>query len=158
MKQSIKAGLGFGITSGVITTLGLVMGLYYGTESELAIIGGIITIALSDALSDALGIYPSKEFEDRSSKIELLEATAATFVSKFFVAISFVIPVLTFELTVAMISSVIFGLAILAIFSFYIAKLKNVRPLPVITQYLGIVTVVIVATSILGRFIKAIFG
>ena len=56
MKESLKTGITFGLTSGVITTLGLMVGLHSGTGSRIAVIGGILTIAVADAFSDALGI------------------------------------------------------------------------------------------------------
>ncbi len=62
MKESLNTGISFGLTSGVITTLGLIVGLHSGTHSKLAIIGGIITIAIADAFSDALGILREKWF------------------------------------------------------------------------------------------------
>jgi hypothetical protein len=40
MNDSIKKGFGFGLTSGVITTLGLIVGLHSSTNSTLAVIGG----------------------------------------------------------------------------------------------------------------------
>ncbi|MGZ8381620.1 MAG: hypothetical protein ACXW4C_08190, partial [Nitrospira sp.] len=55
MKASFKTGLSFGLTSGVITTLGLMVGLHSGTHSRTVVIGGILTIAIADAMSDALG-------------------------------------------------------------------------------------------------------
>jgi len=61
MKNSIKKGLGFGLTSGIITTLGLMIGLYFSTKSMLAVIGGIIIIAVADSLSDSLGMHISEE-------------------------------------------------------------------------------------------------
>jgi hypothetical protein len=45
MKLSFKTGLSFGLTSGVITTLGLMVGLHSGTHSRTVVIGGIVTIA-----------------------------------------------------------------------------------------------------------------
>jgi len=39
MKQTLKTGLSFGLTSGTITTLGLMVGLHSGTGSKLVIIG-----------------------------------------------------------------------------------------------------------------------
>lgn len=65
MKRSIKKGLGFGLTSGVITTLGMMVGLNASTKSELAVIGGIIAIAIADAFSDAAGIHVAEEAENR---------------------------------------------------------------------------------------------
>ena len=53
MEVSIKKGVSFGLTSGTITTLGLMVGLYSGTQSRLVVLGGIVTIAIADALSDA---------------------------------------------------------------------------------------------------------
>ncbi|MBW2265656.1 MAG: hypothetical protein JRF28_05735, partial [Deltaproteobacteria bacterium] len=56
MKHALKTGLSFGLTSGTITTLGLMVGLHSGTHSKLVVLGGILTIAIADAFSDALGI------------------------------------------------------------------------------------------------------
>ena len=54
MEHSFRVGMSFGLTSGIITTLGLIVGLHSGTHSKLAVIGGILTIAMADAFSDAL--------------------------------------------------------------------------------------------------------
>ena len=59
MKESVKKGFGFGLTSGVITTLGMMVGLNASTGSRTAVIGGIIAIAIADAFSDAVGMHIS---------------------------------------------------------------------------------------------------
>jgi len=64
MKSSLKTGLSFGLTSAIITTLGLMVGLHSGTHSRLAVIGGVLTIAIADAFSDAMGIHISEEAEN----------------------------------------------------------------------------------------------
>ncbi len=84
MNLSIKKGVGFGLTSGIITTLGLIVGLNSGTHSKAVIIGGIVIIAVSDALSDALGIHVSEEAENIHSRQKIWEATIFTFLAKFF--------------------------------------------------------------------------
>ena len=63
MRRSVRKGFSFGLTSGVITTLGLIVGLYSTTHSFLVVFGGIILIAVADGLSDALGIHISEEAE-----------------------------------------------------------------------------------------------
>ena len=68
MKLSIKKGLGFGLTSGIITTLGMMVGLHSSTHSDKVVIGGILIIAVADAMSDALGIHISEETDARKSK------------------------------------------------------------------------------------------
>ena len=41
MKDSIKKGFSYGVTSGVITTLGLMVGLNASTHSQLVVVGGV---------------------------------------------------------------------------------------------------------------------
>ena len=48
--KGARSGVYFGATSGVITTVGLIAGLYAGTESVVAVLGGIVVIAVADAL------------------------------------------------------------------------------------------------------------
>jgi hypothetical protein len=48
MKESLKTGITFGLTSGTITTLGLMIGLFSGTNLRGIVIGGILTIAITD--------------------------------------------------------------------------------------------------------------
>ena len=64
MNHSLKTGLAFGLTSGTITTIGLMVGLHSGTHSSLIVVGGILTIAVADAFSDALGIHIAEEAEN----------------------------------------------------------------------------------------------
>ncbi len=157
MRRSFKTGLSFGVTSGVITTLGTIVGLYSGTYSTLVIVGGILMIAISDAFSDSLGIHISKEIEKDSTPREVWEATLTTFFSKFFIAITFVIPVLFFTLQTAVIVAVVWGLLLLGFFSFYIAKLKKSKVWPVIFEHLLIAVVVIILAQLTGFWIRKIF-
>jgi len=57
MKRSFRIGFSFGLTSGIITTLGLMVGLYSSTNSQLVVIGGILTIAIADSLSDCFNYF-----------------------------------------------------------------------------------------------------
>jgi len=90
---SIKTGFGFGLTSGVITTLGMMLGLYSTTHSKIAIIAGILSIAVADAFSDSMGIHISQEVENHHSKKEVWEATVSTFLGKFIFSLMFILPI-----------------------------------------------------------------
>ena len=89
MNGAIKKGLGFGLTSSVITTLGLMIGLHSSTHSRLVVIGGVLTIAVADSLSDALGIHISEEAETKNTQKDIWTATISTLFFKFIFAISF---------------------------------------------------------------------
>jgi hypothetical protein len=103
MRHSLKIGLIFGLTSGIITTIGLIVGLHAGTHSRLVVIGGVLTIAIADAFSDALGIHVSEESENRHINKEIWESTLSTFIAKFVFASTFIAPLLLFELATAII-------------------------------------------------------
>ncbi|MCB7130183.1 MAG: hypothetical protein J3T61_11670 [Candidatus Brocadiales bacterium] len=71
LNHSIRTGLSFGLTSGIIMTLGVVVGLHAGTHSKIAVLGGILIIAIADASSDALGIHIAEEFENIHTQKEI---------------------------------------------------------------------------------------
>ena len=157
MKRSVRKGFGFGLTSGVITTLGMMVGLNASTHSRVAVVGGIIAIAIADAFSDAVGIHVSEESENRHTTREIWEATFSTFVFKFLFALTFVVPVLAFELYVAIGVSVIWGLTLIIIFSYYMARRQGVKPHAVILEHLGIVALVIIITHFVGKWVGVLF-
>ncbi|HID20521.1 MAG TPA: hypothetical protein EYP28_06265 [Methanophagales archaeon] len=157
MKHSVKIGFSFGLTSGIITTLGLMVGLNSGTHSKLVVIGGVLTIAIADAFSDALGIHISEESENKHTTKEIWESTIATFLSKFAFALTFVIPVLLFPLTTAIYVSIVWVLTLLGLFSFYIAKEQGVKPWKVVIEHLVIALVVIIIAHYVGDWISRTF-
>lgn len=53
----LSIGNTFGMISGVITSLGLIYGLYGANIPKKPIIIGLLSIAISDSISDSLGIY-----------------------------------------------------------------------------------------------------
>lgn len=158
MNHSIKIGFSFGITSGVITTLGLMVGLEAGTSSRLAVIGGVLTIAIADAFSDALGIHVSEESENKHTTKEIWMSTISTFLTKAFFASLFIIPILIFELPTAIIVSIIFGLTMISIFSYLLAKQQSVKPWHIVGEHLLIAVVVIFITHYLGEWIAVTFN
>jgi len=153
-RHSIKTGLSFGLTSAIITTLGLMVGLHSGTHSKLVVIGGILIIAIADAFSDALGIHMSEESENKHTTVEIWEATIATFFAKLIFASTFIIPLLLFSLNAAIIVSILYGLILLSLFSLFMAREQGERPWKVITEHLLIAVVVIVLTHYVGDWAR----
>jgi len=158
LNHSLRIGFSFGLTSGIITTLGLMVGLSSGTHSKLAVIGGILTIAIADSFSDAMGIHISEESENVHTTKEIWESTLATFFSKFLFALTFIIPVLFFkDLTIAVIISVIWGLSLLSALSFIMAKQHKTKPWKPVLEHLSIAVIVIVITHYVGCWISTTF-
>jgi len=118
------------------------------------VIGGILIIAVADAFSDALGIHISEESENKHTTMEIWEATLATFFSKFIFALTFIVPLLLFPLSTAVIVNVLYGLTLLCLFSFYMAKGQGEKPWKVVGEHLLIAVMVVIATHYVGDLVK----
>jgi predicted Abi (CAAX) family protease len=94
MKDWLRTGISFGLTSAVISTLGLMVGLHSGTGSKTVVLAGVLTIAIADAFANALGIHISEESENVHTTRQIWNTTIATFMTKFFFTLTFVVPVL----------------------------------------------------------------
>lgn len=133
------------------------VGIHSGTRSRIAVIGAILTIAIADAFSDALGIHISEESENKHTTREIWESTISTFLSKLIFAMTFIVPVLFLKLDLAIIISILWGLFLLSLFSYYLAKEQNVNVWKVILEHLFIAIVVIAATYSVGMWIRSMF-
>jgi VIT1/CCC1 family predicted Fe2+/Mn2+ transporter len=158
MKASWTTGISFGLTSGVITTLGLMVGLHSGTHSRAVVIGGILTIAIADAMSDALGIHVSEESKNSALMSQIWEATLATFAAKFVVSATFVVPVVISPLDQAMVISIVWGLFLLTVLSFFIARAQTIAPWKVIGEHLLIALCVVAMTHAVGDWVNGFVG
>lgn len=154
MKSSWRVGFSFGLSSGIITTLGLMVGLSSGTGDRLVVIGGILTIAIADAFSDSMSIHISQEYENNNTHREVWESTVSTFLCKFFFSGMFIMPVLLFDLPHAILISVSVGLYLIFMISFVIARERKEPAWRVIGEHLSIAILVIVLTHLIGKFIS----
>lgn len=155
MDKSIKRGLGFGITSGIITTIGLMVGLYAATNSKLAILGGIITIAIADSLSDSFGIHVSEEFSGAKTK-NILKSSLYTFLSKLITAALFVFPIIFFNLKLAMLICLGMGIFLLIIFNYFLSKENNESPIRIIFEHVSLASIVVLLSYFVGKLINHI--
>jgi VIT1/CCC1 family predicted Fe2+/Mn2+ transporter len=153
-----RTGLYFGATSGVITTIGLIAGLNAGTNSVAAVLGGILVIAVADSLSDALGIHLAEEADPDTSHEHVWSATVSTFLTKFIFAITFAIPVLLLPLWPAVLASVAWGLLVIAVLSYFIARSQDSPPLAIIGEHVLIAVIVVVASHYIGVWVNTMFS
>ncbi len=154
--KAVTKGFSFGLTSGVITTLGMIVGLESATRSSLIIIAGILSIAIADAFSDAFGMHVSEEAEAKDGAKAIWTATVYVFLSKFVFALVFIIPFVLLDVMNAVIASVAFGLVVISFYSYVIAKKQNKNPLKIIGEHLAISLLVIIATHFVGDIIRIV--
>ena len=153
MKHSWDVGFNFGLTSGVITTLGLMTGLYSGTNSKMVVLSGILIIAFADSLSDALGIHIAEEARVGTNHEDAWRSTISTFFFKLIFALTFAIPFIFLAIKPAIITSFIWGAFLITAISLKLAKRQKLKPYFTLFEHLGITVIVIVCTYFIGRWI-----
>lgn len=134
------------------------MGLHAGTHSKVIVLGGILTIAIADACSDALGIHIAEESENTHNNNEIWASTLYTFLFKFLFSLTFIVPLLLFNLSTAIIISVIWGLSMLSIFSYFLVTNQKTSRWKVVLEHLIIALIVILITHLVGDWVSAYFG
>jgi VIT1/CCC1 family predicted Fe2+/Mn2+ transporter len=157
MREALRTGASFGLTSGVITTLGLIVGLHSGTHSKMVVLGGVVTIAIADGFSDALGIHISEEVENVHTPKQIWTATLSTFLAKFLFALTFVVPLSLLPLTVAIWVSLAWGLLVLTALSCAMAREQNVPCWKTAGEHILIALAVIGITHLVGDWVST-FG
>jgi len=122
------------------------------------VLGGILIIAVADAMSDALGIHLAEEANPDTDHAHVWAATIMTFLTKFIFSISFAVPLLLLPLSQAVIASVIWGLLVIVVLSYFLAKSQDEPPLYIIGEHVGIAVLVLVFSHYIGVWVAATFG
>lgn len=132
------------------------MGVNASTSSRLAVIASIVAIAIADAFSDAVAMHVSEESEGIHSRKDVWEATMATFIAKFFFALTFVIPILLLPLETAVLVDIFWGLSIMTVFNIFLARSQEESVLRVVGEHLAIAIIVVLITFLAGSFLATI--
>ena len=98
-------------------------------------------------------IHVSEEAENKHTTKEVWAATISTFLAKFLFAITFVVPVVLFTLSTAIVISLIWGLSILSLLSYSIAKSQSEPAWKIVGEHLIIAIVVIGITQWVGNWV-----
>jgi len=156
--KGARTGVFFGATSGVITTIGLIAGLNAGTKSLVAVLGGILVVAVADAMSDAMGIHLAQESDPESTGDHIWAATFWTFITKLVVALTFALPLIWLPLQLAVAVAVGWGFIVIVALSAYLARIQQTRVLFVVTEHLAIAIVVVAVSYYIGARVGAAFA
>jgi len=149
------AGFAFGLTSGIVTTLGVLVGVLFATESKLAVVAAVATVAVADAFSDAFGIHTSKETEDRSSKEAIWSATLSTFWAKLLIGLIFILIILLFSQLTALVISLLVGFFFLTVFGWWTGGKRGEGKRNAI-EHLVLGIVVVTVAFLLGELVKGV--
>ncbi len=157
MKSAIRKGFSFGLTSAVITTLGIIVGVHSGTDLQHAIIAAILIIAFADSLADSCGLLFSEQArEDCSTRDSLISAVTA-FLGKVFFALTFIIPLVVLPLHTGIIIAIIYGLILLVIYSTIVARSRQESAVKAISEHTLLAITVISLSHLIGLWVNKLF-
>jgi VIT1/CCC1 family predicted Fe2+/Mn2+ transporter len=156
--HQLITGISFGLTSGVITAIGMIVGLNSATSSKLAVVAGIIIMAIANGLGDAAGLHMTEESEvenglGKHTHQEVWLTTFFTFISIAGVILTFSIPVLIFPLKTAVFISIGWGIVLLIILNIYTARIKKESVIKLIVEHFVLAVFIIIASWWVGDFI-----
>jgi VIT1/CCC1 family predicted Fe2+/Mn2+ transporter len=141
-----------GATAAIITSMGLIAGLTQSDTMRQTTIAGLLIIAIADNISDSLGIHIYKESEG-AKKREILSATFGNFLLRLILVVSFIMIVVLFPSVQALIISSVWGLTLLILLSYSIAKAKKTTVRAEIIWHVVVALLVIIGSKLLGGFI-----
>lgn len=146
----------FGITSAIVTSLAFIVSLSESINSRFAIIISLLVFAVADNISDALGLHIFQESDLKKSKVVNV-STFSNFFTRLLVVMVFVSLVAFLPINYAVVVSIIFGVSLLSVLSYFIAEEQKTNPYRSILEHLAIAVLVIVASYFLREWIMNFF-
>jgi predicted membrane protein (TIGR00267 family) len=130
-------GVAFGTMDGLITILGVVIGIATATQSSGAVVISGLVAGLANAFGNSFGFYASElaeraehiqENQHVSSMAETRRSTLLAFAHSLVSTIVIVAPFVLFSLTYAMTASLILALALLFALGGLVGKFSHASP------------------------------
>lgn len=131
-------GLAFGLVDGLITMLGVIIGVAQATgEMRFVLISGLVA-GVANAFGNSIGFYGSElaergehmvEGREPSSMTEVRRSSLLSFFTSLGAALILMVPFLVFSQTLAMVMAVVLGAALLFSLGLLVGKLWRRHPL-----------------------------
>ena len=139
----------FGGTSAIVTNMGLITGFDQTTVNKSTMLSALLIVAIADNLTDSLSIHIYQESEQLAAR-EAFRATLANFSARLGLSLSFMFLVEFLPASFVAIVSIFWGLVLLIILTFVVAKSRKTPVIPEIWKHLGIAVAVILISKMIG--------
>jgi len=145
----------FGATSAVTSSLALMIGLNQLGVSKIGMIGALLVIAFADNIADSLGMHI---YAESKSKDHAKLNTLTNYLTRLGITLLMIVFVVALPLQYAIATSIVFGMIVIAVLSYLIAKTHGLNPGRIVAEHLGVTIGILVASQIIGSSIRALFG
>ena len=144
----------FGATSAVTSSLALMTGLSQLDVSKTGMIGALLILGLEDNIADALGMHIYSESKSRShTKLN----TATNYLTRLGITLLFVVFVVLLPFQYALAASVIAGMLVIALLSYFIAAEHGLDARRAVAEHLAVTALVLIVSQLVGSTIRATF-
>jgi vacuolar iron transporter family protein len=155
LNNETRQGIFFGINSGVLTTVGIISGISQTTTNPMFIVVSVLSLAISDCVGEAYGIYLSKKAEkinnnDNGPMIAMISA----FISKFMTVICFLIPLLfswNLKYFKNLVWPVLYSIVMLILIDVRLSELRNEDIKKYLISHMILLFIVVISTKFIGQ-------
>jgi hypothetical protein len=119
-ETQISKGQLFGLISGSVTTMGVIIGLWQSHNNIPILLSAILSISLSDSFSDGFGMYFSQR--THLGQTESANIGIRTTFYKIIVTLSYAIPFLIFDINTAIRLNITWGCILISYASYQIGE------------------------------------
>ncbi len=152
-KGSGVQGITYGVMDGVLTCLGVIMGLS-AAGNKFFLLLAVLAVGLADAMADSAAFHVGQETETHHRKKEIRKSTVLTFIGVFGGFLVLGIPILFLELSTAILVSGAMGMAILAGLGYTVASINpKHKKSRLMWEYVAMGIFVSVVTYFVGRLV-----
>ena len=149
--------ISFGGTAAVVTSMALISGLSAADATKPIIVSALLIAAFADNLTDALSIHIFQESEQLDQK-NAFNGTITNFVTRLLLSISFVLLVVLLPLEHVAKVSIVWGMLLLVILTYLVARERKVKPLREVVKYLLVASAVIIVSTLIPNWIGVLLG
>jgi hypothetical protein len=148
--------LAFGITSGILTTIGVLVGVNTATADRLSVIAAVVAIAVADSCSDAFGMYMARVSERGAAPNRALRHALGTLVGKAFLPLTFLVPLLVLPLGAAVLVNLAWGALALAVLSAEQAVVEQSSVGRRVARNLGLALIIVANSALAGSLVAGL--
>ena len=158
VNKDTRQGAFFGINSGILTTVGLIAGISQTTVNPMFIVISVLSIAISDGIGEAYGIYLSKKAEFTSDKGSgPILSLISLFLTKFITVISFLLPLLfawDTKYYQNLVWPLLWSVIVLTVIDIQLAKMRKEPLANYIVPHYVLLGIVLLLTKFIGIFLS----
>lgn len=147
--------ISYGGTAAVVTSMALISGLSAAGATKAVIVSALLIAAFADNLTDALSFHIFQESEQLDQKDAFI-GTITNFVTRLLLCISFALLIGLFPLAHAPILAIVWGILLLAMMTYLVARERKVKPIPEVAKHLLVAFGVVLASNATGHWIGSV--